>query len=76
MGTAAHPNFRKWQLDLLLDGAGETFLALGEEPQPTPGELMQWDTTHYPNGSHVLRLRVVREALNYDEFFVPIVIQN
>jgi peptidoglycan/xylan/chitin deacetylase (PgdA/CDA1 family) len=76
VGTAAHPSFRKWQLDLLLDGAGETFLALGAEPQATPGELTQWDTTRYPNGSHVLRLRVVREALNYDEFFVPVVIEN
>ncbi len=76
VGTAAHPEFRKWQLDLLLDGVGETFLALGEEPQMTPGELMQWDTTRYPNGGHVLRLRVVYEGLNYDEFFVPIVIQN
>lgn len=76
LGTAAHPEFRKWQLDLLLDGAAETFLALGEEPQPLPGALLQWDTTLYPNGSHVLRLRVVRDGLNYDEYFVPIVIEN
>jgi peptidoglycan/xylan/chitin deacetylase (PgdA/CDA1 family) len=76
VGTAAHPEFQKWQLDLLLDGTIETFLAFGEESQPTPGELTQWDTTRYPNGSHVLRLRVVRDGFNYDEYFVPIVIGN
>jgi peptidoglycan/xylan/chitin deacetylase (PgdA/CDA1 family) len=76
VGTAAHPEFRKWQLDLLLDGTAETFLAFGEEPQPMSGELTQWDTTRYPDGCHVLRLRVVRDGFNYDEYFVPIVIEN
>gem|GEM_PF-1447573 len=75
-GVAAHPAFRKWQLDLLINGSEETFLALGETPVPLPAALFAWDTTLYPNGDHVLRLRVVRDGLNYDEYCVPVTIDN
>lgn len=76
VGQANHPTFRKWQLDLLIDGANETFLALGETPVLDPTELLAWDTTLFPNGDHVLRLRVVYEGANYDEFSVPVKIRN
>lgn len=77
-GTAQHPTFRKWQLDLLLDGDPQraTFLALGEKPVVNPDVLTTWDTTLYPNGDHLLRLRVVHSNLNYDEVFVPVTIAN
>ena len=77
-GSAAHPTFRKWQLDLLLDGDPQhaTFLAFGEKPVASSAELLTWDTTLYPNGDHLLRLRVVHSNLNYDEIFVPVTIAN
>ena len=77
-GVAAHPTFRKWQLDLLVDGDERQahFIALGEEPLTAPGELAKLDTTSFHNGKHVLRLRVVYLGLNYDEFFTPITIAN
>ncbi|MFN8465790.1 MAG: polysaccharide deacetylase family protein [Caldilineaceae bacterium] len=75
-GFARHNTFHKWQLDLLIDGAGETFLAFGESPVVDPAELYTWDTTRYPNGEHVLRLRVVYEGMNYDEYAVPVTIAN
>lgn len=77
-GTAQHPTFRKWQLDLLLDGDPQraTFLALGEQPVVSTDDLTTWDTTLYPNGDHLLRLRVVHSNLNYDEIFVPVTIAN
>jgi hypothetical protein len=75
-GIALHPEFRKWQLDLVIDGGSETFLAFGEQPVPEEGEFYRWDTTLYPDGNHVLRLRVVRDALNYDEFFAQVTIDN
>lgn len=77
-GVAAHPTFRKWQLDLLLDGDAQRahFVALGEDPLAAPGELAKLDTTLYHNGKHILRLRVVYLGLNYDEFFAPITIAN
>lgn len=77
-GTAQHPTFRKWQLDLLLDGDPQraTFLALGEQPIVSTDALATWDTTLYPNGNHLLRLRVVHSNLNYDEIVVPVTIAN
>jgi hypothetical protein len=75
-GFIHHPTFCKWQLDLLLDDANETFLALGESPVPEPAELYAWDTTLYPNGNHVLRLRVVYKGMNYDEYTIPVTIAN
>jgi hypothetical protein len=76
VGEAQHPTFRKWQLDLLLDGSQETFLAFGETPAPAGSELLQWDTTLYPNGDHLLRLRVVYEGLNYKEYTVRVKVDN
>ncbi len=76
VGEAQHPTFRKWQLDLLLDGSQETFLAFGEAPAPAGSELLQWDTTLYPNGDHLLRLRVVYEGLNYKEYTVRVKVDN
>lgn len=77
-GVAVHSGFRKWQLDLLLEGDEQQprFIAVGEESQPEPDVLTALDTTRYPNGQHVLRLRVVYTGLNYDEFYTPIVIRN
>jgi lipoprotein-anchoring transpeptidase ErfK/SrfK len=77
-GIAVHPTFRKWQLDLLIDGEPQQahFLALGETQLPSPGLLAAFDSTLYHNGPHTLRLRVVYLGLNYDEFFTPILIQN
>ena len=77
-GTAVHPTFRKWQIDLLIDGDEQRahFVALGEKPVEAAGELAKLDSTLYHNGKHVLRLRVVYHGLNYDEYFTPITIAN
>lgn len=77
-GVAVHPAFRKWQLDLLINGdpVQASFLALGEQPVAERSALTNLDTTLYPDGNHVLRLRVVHTNLNYDEYFTPVVIRN
>ena len=77
-GQASHPEFRKWQVDLLLGGAEQqaTFLALGETPQDASGALFSFNTADYPNGEHKLRLRVVHSNLNYDEYFTPVTLKN
>lgn len=72
LGVAHHPTFRKWQLDLLLNGTEPAFLAFGEDPIPSPSLLSALDTSLYPDGEHQLRLRVVHSNLNYDEYFLPI----
>lgn len=76
LGVADHPAFRKWQLDLLLNGEEVVFLALGEEPLATLAQLVSLDTHLYPDGEHSLRLRVVHSNLNYDEYFLPVRIAN
>ncbi len=77
-GVAQHPTFRKWQLDLQLDGAVDQtiFIAVSEIMQPDLAVLTTLDTTRYPNGDHRLRLRVVHSNLNYDEYYTPITFNN
>lgn len=77
-GIATHPSFRKWQLDLLLNGDQNkaTFLAIGENAIDVEADLITWDTTLYPDGEHILRLRIVHKKLNYDEYLLPVTIKN
>lgn len=77
-GVAQHASFRKWQLDLLINGDEKqaNFVAVGEKMQAMPTLFTNLDTTKFPDGKHSLRLRVVYSGLNYDEYFVPIVINN
>lgn len=77
-GIAQDPAFRKWQLDILLNGDEKqtAFIAVGEKPLTEAGLLTTLDTTLYPNGHHRLRLRVVHNKLNYDEYFAAITIDN
>ena len=76
LALAMRPAFAKWQLDLLLDEEEgcATFIALGR--RPTWGTLTTFDSTRYPTGRHRLRLRIVREDANYDEYFASIMIAN
>lgn len=74
--AATNPNFWKWQLDLLVNGQNPTFLAVGDKPANAPTALLTWNTTAYPNGNHILRLRVVRHDGNYDEYYTPVTISN
>ncbi len=75
-GAASLPDFWKWQLDILVGGQTASFLAVGEQPAPAPTSLFAWNTAGYPNGDHVLRLRVVHRDGNYDEYFAPVTIAN
>lgn len=77
-GIAQDPAFRKWQLDILINGDEKqaAFIAVGEKPLPEASLLTTLDTTLYPNGHHRLRLRVVHNKLNYDEYFAAITIDN
>lgn len=75
-GAASLPDFWKWQLDMLVAGQNASFVALGEQPVPTPGQLVALNTANYPNGDHILRLRVVHRDGNYDEYFARMTIAN
>ncbi|MGE5603258.1 MAG: hypothetical protein ACM30E_09420 [Nitrososphaerales archaeon] len=72
-GYADSPNFMKWQLDLLPSGDASqaAFLAFGEKPGSFTYTL---DTTNLPAGEHALRLRIVRQDSNYDEYITKFTI--
>lgn len=76
IGMAAHPAFLKYQIDLLITGDEDQ--AMGVELRKTPvwGRIGTLDTLAYPDGEHLLRLRVVRQDWNYDEYYSRIIIAN
>jgi hypothetical protein len=75
-GLVQHPTFRKWQLDLLINGDEKQAVSLGVQKGQQWGKIFTLDTTKQPNGQHKLRLRIVRSDTNYDEYFLNIVIKN
>ncbi|MFN8446594.1 MAG: L,D-transpeptidase [Caldilineaceae bacterium] len=77
-GVANHEAFRKWQLDILIDGDEKqaAFVAVSDQPLPELSKLTTLNTSRYPDGKHTLRLRVAYTGLQYDEFFAPVTITN
>ena len=75
MGYASDPSFQKWQLDLLPGGDSNAaiFLAVGNNPGEFSYAL---DTAGLPNGQHALRLRVVKNDSNYNEYTNKFTIAN
>lgn len=86
-GTAVHPDYLRYELAFLqqnVPGADWIVFAEGTQ-QVTDGVLAVWDTTVgraigapvFPDGRYQLRLRVVKNDFNYDEYFVTeLTIQN
>ena len=79
-GTATDPNFLRYELAFFkeFDPLGDwVVFATGDQPVVN-GVLTSWDTTvgrdagapFYVDGTYRLRLRVVRQDSNYDEYFV------
>ena len=82
-GLAQHPDLRKWQVDLLINGneGNATFMGWSDSlPRWAQGrvwgDMLTFDSSQYPNGTHQLRLRVVKLDGNYDEYLRTIVIRN
>lgn len=74
-GTAVHPSFLRYELAFSTGGDWIVF-AEGDQ-QVVDGTLAVWDTTVgqptapiFPDGFYQLRLRVVRQDSNYNEYFV------
>ncbi|MCI0574867.1 MAG: hypothetical protein L0332_31290 [Chloroflexi bacterium] len=76
-GTAADPNFLRYELAFSRDGSEWIVFAQGDQ-QVVGGALAVWDTTVgrsanrpvFPDGLYQLRLRVVRQDYNYGEYYV------
>ena len=74
-GTATDREFLRYELAFRRGGDWVVFAGGGREVQQ--GTLAVWDTTVgypgapvFPDGVYELRLRVVRQDYNYDEYFV------
>lgn len=74
-GFADTAGFVKWQLDVIPFGneGDAIFAAYGEDAGEFSYAL---DTTQFPDGDHQLRLRVVDDTGNYDEYFVDVTVAN
>lgn len=74
-GTATHESFLRYEVAF---SRGADWIVFAEGDQPVvDGTLAIWDTTVgqpgnavFPDGAYNLRLRVVRQDYNYDEYFV------
>lgn len=74
-GTATDPDFLRYELAF---NRGADWIVFAEGTRPVQqGTLAVWDTTVgypnapvFPDGTYQLRLRVVRQDYNYDEYFV------
>jgi hypothetical protein len=73
-GSANHPQFQKYELHYGPEpNPGDQWTPIGGSPFAVPvvqGRLALWDTTVIPDGIYSLRLRVVRQDGNYDDYFV------
>lgn len=73
MGSADHPQFLKYEVAYAPEPnpGGEWSLIGSVHQSPVEGAALEhWDTTGLADGVYSLRLRVVRQDSNYDEFFV------
>ncbi len=59
-----------------MDGSDPIYLAMGEEPLMNIGRLTVWKSMDFPNGPHMLRLRVVFADGNYVEYFTHVTVKN
>ncbi len=75
---ASNPKFNRWQVDVLANESDQKVINVGNGSTEfkSPGKLLTMDTTKLPNGLHTLRLRVVRNDQNYDEYKTTINVQN
>jgi hypothetical protein len=71
-GTATNPNFWKYEIHYAPEpNPTDQWTVLGlHEVQVVDGRLETWDTSQVPDGTYSLRLRVVRQDGNYDEYYV------
>jgi hypothetical protein len=75
-GYADDPNFVRWDLFVLPGGddSAKIWVASGDEA----GEFsVSLDTTNFPDGDHVLSLRIVKApTYNYDEYQLNFTLDN
>lgn len=75
-GRAVDPNFRRIEVYLLLDGDPSQATFIDLRGNPADGRITAFDSSKYPDGDHILRVRVVRQDRNFEELLTRITIRN
>jgi hypothetical protein len=75
-GRAQDPKLRRVELALLWFGDERRVSFLGLNNNPANGRIALFESANFPDGEHKLRMRLVRQDRNYDEYFRTIVIRN
>lgn len=70
LGTAADPDFLRWELYWSPAGAEKWTFAVSHDKPVFVGKLATLDLSKLPAGAYDFRLRVVRRDYNYDEYFL------
>lgn len=70
LGTAADPNFLRWELYWSPAGTDEWAFAVSRDKPVFAGKLATLDLAKLPPGAYDFRLRVVHRDFNYDEYFL------
>ncbi len=70
LGTAADPDFLRWELYWSPAGADEWAFAASRDKPVFTGKLATLDLAKLPPGAYDFRLRVVRRDFNYSEYFL------
>lgn len=75
-GTVVDPSFMRYELAFRNTASPDWIVFAQGDQQVVEGTLAVWDTTVgretapvFPDGTYLLRLRVVRTDFNYDEYF-------
>lgn len=69
MGTAADPNFLRWELYVSRSGQNQWGHLVTVEKQAIDSLLARLDLSQLPQGYYDFRLRVVRNDYNYNEYY-------
>jgi hypothetical protein len=75
-GRAVLDDFRRIEVYLLAEGREDGATWLGQRGTQTIGNVLFFDTTRFPDGNYTLRMRIVRQNRNYEEYHVPFEIRN
>jgi len=71
-GTAVNPSFLRYEIHYKAEPSNDdAYIYLHNDTvQVVNGQLGIWRTSHLPAGIYSIRLRVVKQDSNYDEYYI------
>lgn len=69
-GSATDPEFERYEVYVAPSGSERWSYVGGQPVSLIEGELWRWNTAAWPDGQYDVRLRVVRQDANYNEYYL------